>query len=156
MGAATVLYIEETTDVGQKDAQLFVAYSGHGLFRVYFTRAAINSHSVVPVSRLAFKCLHGVILFLKTVLSTTSKLSLAFYTLNHFDDMMNFNDLWEATGPNNELCAYDEQKVTTKGLRRVLRVVTKIKTEETFAWSKPTCYDEGAEEWDEEEYEEEE
>lgn len=155
MGAATVLYIEETTDAGQKDAQLFVAYNGHGLFRVYFTRAAINSHSVVPVSRLAFKCLHGVLLFLKTVLSTTSKLSLAFYAVSRYDDMMNFNDLWEATGPNNELCAYDEQLVSMKQLRRVLRVVTKIKTEETFVWSKPTCYDEGAEEWDDE-YDEEE
>ena len=131
MSKKLVLYVQENLQE-DADAQVFIVKDGD-LFKVFCTRAFNADDTPVPVSRLAFKSLKGVLLFLRTLISwreSTTSVSAEIHVTDKYDSFSNFNDLWNVTGPNTELGAWDE--LSLRKMIKLLRMLARVETEETW------------------------
>jgi hypothetical protein len=128
-----VLYVEERLEDGETDAQVFIARDGD-FFKVFCTRAQGSSSTPVPVSRLAFKSVNGVLSFLKTLITWKhSNISVELHAVERYDSLGSFNDLWDISGKDTELGAWDN--ISFGKLRKCVKVLDKAAAETSFRWS---------------------
>ncbi len=131
-----VLYFEETNDDGAVDAQVFVAFD-RNIFRVYATRDQGKSSKPVPMTRLAFNGTHGVLRFLKTLMGWRIpgyRVAAELHVTDKYDVSSDFNDLWNVTGKDTELAAWDNDKFCN--VRRYLDLLEHADAEAMSFYSK--------------------
>lgn len=139
MRSNLVLFIEERLAGSGVDARVFVVFDQQAYY-VYATRLNEQKHEIplpgnwrtimnadvrildaeadaddagkVPMVKMEFKRLEGVMLFLSTLIDDVhNKLKVELHCTGHFESSHNFKDLWAITGKGTELGVFDLDKM---------------------------------------------